>query len=241
MTDLGKPENIKRLAKLSLYHPVIYCDDSTSMQGNRYEHQIELVTRIARIATMIAPDDMDDVDLRFINNDFELTLSAGEIVQVMRGIKASRGTNLGTNLRKKILQPRIYDIIDQPNTSTNPSPFRRPLLVCIITDGHPVPEAQNVLRDEIVMCKRKLEAKGYDPTSVMYCINQVGDSRSAEQFIDALRNEEIEDVVYCTVGQLDTKFEELKENERALESWLLDLMTKPIMQRHPYEYCPHTN
>ena len=233
-TDLGNPENIKRLTQLSLYHPVIYCDDSSSMTlENRYQYLIELVTRIARIATRIVPDDMAGVDLRFINNNSESTLRAKEILQVMRGIKTSPGTNIGTNLRKKILKPLVYDIINQPKTSNNPIPFKRPLLVCIITDGCPRPESPNTLRDEIITCKQKLEAKGYDPTSVMFCINQVGTDHYAERFLDALRSEkEIEEVIYCTVGQLDTKYEELKENERALESWLLHLLTNPIMERH---------
>jgi len=183
-------------------------------EENRYEYLIQLVTRIARIATKIVPDDMAGVDLRFINN------------------------NLASNLRKKILKPLVYDIIDSTVSTTSPIPFKRPLLVCIITDGHPVQECQNALRDEIVTCKRKLEAKGYDPTSVMYCINQVGTDPQAEHFIDALRNEKtIEEVIYCTVGQLDAKYEELKENERALESWLLDLLTKPIMGRHVPVYA----
>lgn len=234
-TDLGKPDNIKRLIRLSLYHPVIYCDDSTSMtQKNRYEYQIQLVMRIARLMTKIVPDDMADVDLRFINNDSQLSLTAGEIQRVMRGIKASRGTEIGASLRKKILKPLVYDIIDEAKTSTNPIPFERPLLVFIFTDGHPAPEGQNVLRDEIITCKQKLEAKGYDPTSVIFCINQVGTSRSAKEFIDSLRNEKvIEEVIYCTVGRLDDKYEELKENERALELWLLDLLTKPISMHRP--------
>ena len=232
-TDLGKPENIKHLTRLSLYHPVIYCDDSTSMsQENRYEYQIQLVTRIARLMTKIVPEDMADVDLRFINNDSQLSLTAGEIQRVMRGIKTSRGTEIGASLRKKILEPLVYDIIDEAKTSTNPIPFERPLLVFILTDGHPAPEGQNVLRDEIITCKQKLEEDGYDPTSVMFCINQVGTSRSAKQFIDSLRNEKlIEEVIYCTVGRLDDKYEELKENERALELWLLDLLTESIMHR----------
>ena len=233
-TDLGESENIKRLTRLSLYHPVIYCDDSTSMTlEDRYEYLIELVTRIARIATRIVPDDMAGVDLRFINNNSASTLRAREILQVMRGIETSPGTDIGTNLRKKILKPLVYDIIDQPKIFNNPIPFKRPLLVCIITDGCPRPEFPNTLRDEIITCKQKLEAKGYDPTSVMFCINQVGTDHSAEEFLDALRDEkEIEEVIYCTVGQLDAKYKELKENERALESWLLHLLTNPIMERH---------
>ena len=232
-TDLGKPENIKRLTQLSLYHTVIYCDDSSSMsEEDRYEYLIQLVTRIARIATKIVPDDMAGVDLRFINNNLASNLSETEVLQTMRKVWPSGVTEIGTNLRRRILQPLVYDIIDS-NTANSPIQFKRPLLVCIITDGHPVQEGRDVLRDEIVTCKRKLEAKGYDPTSVMYCINQVGTDPQAEYFIDALRNEKtIEEVIHCTVGQLDAKYEELKENERALESWLLELLTKPIMGRH---------
>ena len=114
-----------------------------------------------------------------------------------------------------------------------PFPFRRPLLVCIITDGVPQPEPWNVLLDEIVECKTKLKGKGYDPTAVMFCISQVGTGVEATKFIDASRNEkEIEDVIYCTVGHLESRFKELKGNERALESWLLHILTKPIMDRH---------
>jgi hypothetical protein len=107
--------------------------------------------------------------------------------------------------------------------------------VFILTDGHPAPEGQNVLRDEIISCKQMLEAKGYDPTSVLFCINQmpvIGTSRTTKQFIDSLRNEKaIEEETYCTVGRLDDKYEELKENERALELWLLDLLTEAIVHR----------
>lgn len=233
-TDLGKPENIKRLTQLSLYRTVIYCDDSSSMSGeNRYEYLIQLVTRIARIATKIVPDDTG-VDLRFINDDFASELfSDTEVLQAMKRVRPSGVTEIGTNLRMKILKPLVYDVIDSTVSTTSPIPFKRPLLVCIITDGLPIGEDRNALRDEIVTCKRKLEAKGYDPTSVMYCINQVGTDSEAELFIDALRDEKtIEEVIHCTVGQLDAKYEELKENERALESWLLDLLTKPIMGRH---------
>jgi hypothetical protein len=238
-TDLGNPENIKRLTQLSLYRTVIYCDDSSSMSSEkRYEYLIELVTRIARIATKIVPDDVAGVDLRFINNDFASSVSGPEVLQTMKSVWPSGVTEIGTNLRKKILKPLVYDIIDSTVSATSPIPFKRPLLVCIITDGHPVQEDRDALRDEIVTCKRKLEAKGYEPTSIMYCINQVGTDSEAEYFIDALRNEKsIEEVIYCTVGQLDAKYKELKENERALESWLLELLTKPIMGRHVPVYA----
>ncbi|KIM49757.1 hypothetical protein M413DRAFT_6654 [Hebeloma cylindrosporum] len=233
-TDLGKPENIKHITRLSLYHPFIYCDDSSSMgEEDRYEYQTQLVTRIARIATKIVPDDMAGVELRFINNAFNSQVSAQEIEGAVRGAGPDGTTNIGTNLRKKILEPFVYDLINKPVIAGKAFAFRRPLLICIITDGSPYPEPANVLLQEIVECKRRLEDKGYDPTAVMFCISQVGTSVEATQFIEALRNEkEIEDVTYCTVGHLESQFKELKGNERALESWLLHVLTKPIMDRH---------
>ena len=61
---------------------------------DRYEYQIQLVRRIARFMTKIVPDDMGDVDLRFINNDAQLFMTAGEIQRIMRAIKTSRGTEI---------------------------------------------------------------------------------------------------------------------------------------------------
>lgn len=43
-------------------------------------------------------------------------------------------------------------------------------------------------------------------------------------------------MIYCTVGQLDAKSEDskLKENVRTSKSWLLYLLTNPIVERHAY-------
>jgi len=232
-TDLGNPENIKRLTQVSLYRPVIYCDDSGSMKKeNRYESQVELVSRIVRIATLLLPKDDADVDLRFINNSFSSRLPADKMKEAMKKVEPRGGTNIGTSLREKILKPFVYDVISKA-TAAAPIPFSRPLLVCVITDGSPGPETPNVFRDEIVECKKKLEAKGYDPTSVMFCINQIGTSEDATEFLEGLRQEkDIENVIYCTVDQLDVKFKELRENERALESWLLHLLAKSVVERN---------
>lgn len=233
-TDLGKPENIKHLTQLSLYSPFIYCDDSGSMRHeNRFENMTQLVARIARIATKIVPDDMAGVELRFINNPFSEQVTAENIQDAMKRVPAKGQTNIGTNLRSKILEPFVYSKISQPVVAGKPFAFRRPLLVCIITDGVPDPEGTNTLRDEIVFCKKELERYKYDPTAVKFCISQIGTSSEAKEFLNGLRNEEsIKDVIYCTVGELDAEFGKLRDNERALESWLLHVLTKPIMDRH---------
>ena len=230
-TDLSKPENIKRLTRLSLYETIIYCDDSGSMRGSRWDIQKKLVTRIARIATRIVPEDAAGVQLHFINAPSPSTLlkDATELEQAMDKVQPNYGTNIGTNLRSKILEP-VYNCILKA-TPSDPIPLKRPILVCTITDGSPGPENTNTLENMIVECKKKLTEAGYDPTAVMFCVSQLGNDEKAAQFLDGLRsNPRLKEVLYITADRLDEKFQDLAVNERQLDSWLLHLLTKPIME-----------
>ncbi|KAJ3553690.1 hypothetical protein NM688_g3480 [Phlebia brevispora] len=225
-TTLGSEENIKRLTRLSLYHPVIYCDDSGSMEkDDRYKHQQELVKRIARISTKIVPDDCG-VDLRFINDNFaSRNLSAAQIESAVIQVRPNGGTDIGTALRAKILRPLVYHIIDRPDGRLS-----QPLLISIITDGHPAPEAPSVFKDTIVECRKKLVNKGYPATSVMFSISQIGDDRKAGEFLKSLANDDdIGDVIFCTTDRLDAEFKQLRSNEGQLEAWLLKILTSPLM------------
>jgi Mg-chelatase subunit ChlD len=67
-------------------------------------------------------------------------------------------TEIGTYLRKRILEPLVYN---------NPQ-MTRPLFVSIITDGVPSgpkgsPENRNTLRDEIIRCQTWLEENRLPP------------------------------------------------------------------------------
>lgn len=223
---LGKPENLKNLITLSLYHPIIYCDDSGSMStDDRYLKQRDLVSRIARIATKIVPDDFG-VELRFINSRItKSNMTTDEIDQTLQTVSPRGGTKIGTTLKTDILQPFVYDrLADTKN------PFKRPYLVCVITDGEPTNEPQSTFKDAIFECRSTLDNHKYDPTSVMFCVSQIGDDPAAEAFLDALRNDgSIQDVVHSTAEKLDSKFDELRDNESRLEEWILRLLTKPLM------------
>jgi hypothetical protein len=229
-TDLGKPENMERLTRLALYQPVIYCDDSGSMKGDRYKKQVDLVTRIARIATKIVPDGLG-VELRFINANssphLELSnLSSAEIDGAMALVKPAGGTEIGTNLRSKILEPLVYDALE------NGQPLKRPLLVCTITDGCPSGEPVTTLKNMIKECGEKLVEANYEPTAVMFSLSQIGNVKAAAEFLDELRRDrDIKEVLYCTTDQLDSRYEDLKKNEKELEVWLLEMLTKPLMDR----------
>ncbi|KIJ34861.1 hypothetical protein M422DRAFT_782742 [Sphaerobolus stellatus SS14] len=224
-TNLGTPQNIRRLTRLSLYHPVIYCDDSGSMSGSPMETQRQLVSRIALVATKIVPPEFG-LDLYFINRGSFHNLSAWQIESALKNIEPEGGTPIGTNLRNRILLPLVYDVLGGGRR------LERPLLICIITDGCPTYEHKLALKNVIVECRRYIQSMGYNSTAVRFSISQIGNDDDATRFLDELRNDgEIQDIIRCTTDRLDSKYWELRENERELESWLLKVLTNPIMER----------
>jgi hypothetical protein len=194
---------------------------------DRFQNQLALVGRIARIATRIIPDDLVGVDLRFINSAGSDRLDANAIEQAIKAVKPKGGTPIGTNLRSKILEPLVYNALSAGT-------FKRPVFVCVITDGSPSGELPDEFAKAILECKEKLIAAGHHPGSVKFLISQIGDDEFATDFLESLRAEgakgKIE--VHCTADRLDDKFRQLKENERMLETWLLEMLTRPIMERH---------
>ncbi|KAF7792466.1 hypothetical protein EIP86_003505 [Pleurotus ostreatoroseus] len=224
---LSSQENIKRLTQLSLYQPIIYCDDSGSMrQNSRYEIQKDLVKRIARIATRIVPDDIG-VDVRFINADFNKTnLNLDEVNQALTDNgPTGPATRIGSALQDKILKPFVYSYLP---TKT----LQRPLLVCVITDGSPTAEPQETFKNAIVECRRMVADADYPPDAVRFLVSQIGDDAAAKVFLQALNaDRDINDVLHCTTDRLDAEFMKMRQNEDQLESWLLGVLVSPIMNR----------
>lgn len=232
-TDLGLPGNIERLIKISKRHVIILCDDSKSMTlEHRYAYQTELVRRMASVATRILPSRYARVDLRFINHDFRHSVSVAQVQKVMRAVKPSSGSSIGTSLREKVLKHFVYDVIAaDPSLETRPSPalLRRPLLIYIMTDGAPTTEGPGTLLQQIIDCKDYLQSQGYDNRSVLYNIIQIGHDPAATKFINALRSaEEITDLVHCNEGRVDTQYEALWDDERNLDAWMLDVLAAPL-------------
>lgn len=155
-------------------HFVVNIDDSGSMRHpaskelSRWEAQAKLVQRIAQIGTRILPKG-EGVALEFINHTLNngFRMSAEETKNYISGITPAKGagTNIGTNLRAKILEPLVYQKIER---SSPKEMLERPLLVSVITDGQPAPEAENVLVDTIIECRQKLEMAGYPIESTLH-------------------------------------------------------------------------
>lgn len=234
---LKEPENIEHLVKLALYRPIFYCDDSLSMNNkaykdqddspSRYDVQKALVSCMADIATMVAPNNCN-VDLHFINlaEAVRENLPKEPLLDILEGIKPQGQTMLGTVLDRDILAPFVYDTIG--TTSGLP----RPLLICIITDGLPMDKRQNTVRRKITVCRKRLESQGYTPASVMYCISLIGDDPEATKFLDDLRKDsKIRNVLHCTTDRLDERYRELRDNHDKLDEWLLKTLSEPIMMK----------
>ncbi|KAF3059672.1 ankyrin repeat protein [Daldinia childiae] len=235
---LGQPENSDNLIKLALYQPVIYCDDSGSMDPmgnndgeNRMGDQRDLVNRVASICTRIVPDELG-VHLRFINNEPENidNLRMDEIQNIMKQVRPLGCTEIGTQLRNRILQPLLYSQYNE-----NVKSLRRPLFISIITDGIPYgggrsPETRNTLRDEIKKCQEYLLENGLPSRTVVFQISQIGSDKNSKEFLQSLKEENLENV-YITAQQLDSKFRELRKNEKDLEAWLFETLLEPILDK----------
>ncbi|KAI0845402.1 hypothetical protein F5Y00DRAFT_265657 [Daldinia vernicosa] len=237
-STLGQPENSENLIKLALYQPVIYCDDSGSMDPmgnndgeNRIGDQRDLVRRVASICTKIVPDELG-VHLRFINNepDNSDNLRMDEIQNIMDQVRPLGCTEIGTQLRNRILQPLLYSRYNE-----NVKNLKRPLFISIITDGIPYggsrsPETRNTLRDEIKKCQEYLLENGLPSRTVVFQISQIGSDKHSKEFLQSLREENLENV-YITAQQLDSRFRELRDNEKDLEAWLFETLLEPILDK----------
>ncbi|TGJ84332.1 hypothetical protein E0Z10_g4427 [Xylaria hypoxylon] len=254
---LNSPAQIDALAKLALYQPVLYCDDSGSMwnedngpgtnKGDRWQAQIDLVKKMSDITTRAVPN-KGGCHLRFINRDLPTSnnLDEAAIGQIFNNYGRGTGwTPIGTMLRKHVLDQLIYKDLEDGTL------IKRPLLVMCITDGFPTqeramdgvtpgPEDANSNQDadrfrkEIRKCGQLLEAKDYKPEVVRFSISRIGnitdweDKAEADKFWDGLRSDDqIQDVLYMTEDILDEKYK-LKQDQKELEIWLLTTLLAPM-------------
>ncbi|KAF3195323.1 hypothetical protein TWF225_003724 [Orbilia oligospora] len=222
----------KDLARMALYQPVIYCDDSGPMrQGTRRDDLKDLVKIIASVTSKIAPDG-EGVEIRFINHPTAPHYSKpslNAIDSIMAEATWDGWKPIGTNLKEKILEPLIYSKL-----RLNSNALTRPVLICIITAGCPeggfmLEETRDTLRDNIVECGRVLVQHGYHVDAVKFHIAQIGEEEEATEWLHDLRDAGLDHVLYCATERLDDKYRELRRNPRKLEQWLLKELISSIL------------
>ncbi|EHK16896.1 uncharacterized protein TRIVIDRAFT_227738 [Trichoderma virens Gv29-8] len=224
--------NVQDLTRLALYQPVLYCDDSGSMNlDKRIELQADLGERITSLTTRLVPDDTG-IELRFINASYEPRMSKPRsklVNEILLDTPYSGPTEIGINCKAKILEEIVYKPIKEGK-------FDRPVLVSILTDGCPggpdgSSERHDTLKEVIIECGKFLEAHEYNKKVVRFQISQIGYDESAKEFIRSLASDPaLSDVLYCTTRHLDDEFRTLRGNEHRLEQWLLALLMEPILK-----------
>ncbi|KAI8627918.1 hypothetical protein F5Y19DRAFT_440392 [Xylariaceae sp. FL1651] len=246
---LNSPAQLDALAKLALYQPVLYCDDSGSMwdeedgkgTGERWRAQIQLVKRMSEITTRAVPNKRG-CHLRFINWETPdlNNLDDARIDHEITNYSGPWGsTPIGTMLRKHVLDPIIYKDL---NSDT---PFKLPFLILVSTDGYPTREKAmdgdpagqededhnedpDRFRKEIRKCGDSLVQKGYRKDVVKFVISQIGkkisyeeDAQKVKKFLDGLEfDPEIQDVLYRTTDLMDARYEELRDNKKDMDVWV---------------------
>ncbi|KAF4421425.1 hypothetical protein CGGC5_v007019 [Colletotrichum fructicola Nara gc5] len=224
-TKTEDPGEFNEKLRSALYQPIIYCDDSGSMEGNRWTAQTDLVEDIGVLMNSFAPENMG-VHIRFLNrNDGGLDNVRGSDIRGKFNFKPNGSTKLGTGLNEKILKPFVYNILDKEED------FKRPPLIITITDGEPNEEDQNTFANGISTCSQKCSAAYYSPDFVRFLVNQVGDDAKAALFLDGLQNiskeKKYKDLLHVTSDKLDQKYYELRKNKRELNLWLFETILPP--------------
>lgn len=179
-------------------------------EDNRMVRARALVTLMTEVATTLVGDNKG-VHLRFINKDDSTANSLrAQGVEQRMNFAPEGWTEIGTNLKKKILQPMVYDVI-------NTDVLQRPVLVLTITDGVPSKENSNEFRKAIVESKKELKAKNYQKqgmcliplgyyyvlthVAVLFDLSQVGNDPEAVAFIESFDGDSAtSDVLHRTAG-----------------------------------------
>jgi hypothetical protein len=129
-------------------------DANGNVVSTRMEAMRSLVQRMSSIATRLVPDG-SGAHLRFINSDYQGNdLTADQIDSHMQ-FQPSGGTNIGTNLKNKVLDPLVFKKLDKDGK------LDRPFLVLTITDGEPSPEPVDTFKKTIEECGRRLDQNDY--------------------------------------------------------------------------------
>ena len=216
----------QRLAALSLYDIIVFCDDSGSMAFEEYGSRIDdlkmILERISQVATQF---DDDGILIRFFNSSLEGNgiRNAQEVTNLITQVNFSGMTPIGTQLEQKILQPFFFNAVERRQ-------FRKPLLVYIITDGEPSGESRDKL---LQVCNRVLQISqqsGFGPGAVSLQLAQVGKDEGAQRFLSSIDNNSVVKDIVDTTSYYELEAEEVARKGGVLtpELWLIKLMLGAI-------------
>ena len=219
------------LAKLALFDIILYINNSGSMQFEEDGERIhDLRQVLAHVVDVVSLFDSDGFTLRFMNGpkgerELENIKDLATIDRYLSrpGIFHST-TPLGSELKKQILN----DIVAKAQSLTLP----KPVLVITITDGIPVGESKNTLRDAIYHASRGVAATNCGPGAISFQFAQVGNDKNAQEYLSKLDNDpEIGHLIDCTSNYEQESEQMMKANpsvDLTPQLWLLKMLVGAI-------------
>jgi len=215
---IDSPQVMAKAVRTVLYDIALYCDDSLSMtQENRIATQVLFVRRLADI---ILPLRNGAISLRFINAatqpSWDKMKSSSDMEKAVQSCSYTGYTPIGTNMKSKVLEPMLYEPIRNKKY--------KPLLVCVITDGWPYGEPDDLFRQ--VCIEGKQEVAKFNPLlasrGIYYVLNQIGAEQRATTFLEALKNDTtLRGQLYLTSEKLDQQLQ-ANNDPKAQSEWILN-------------------
>ncbi|RAH76785.1 hypothetical protein BO86DRAFT_442395 [Aspergillus japonicus CBS 114.51] len=226
-------QNLLTLAVAQLYTPVLYIDDSGSMNWalggenatgtKRIEAARVLVSELMDILDWVNPEAQagrGTTSIRFINKTVSNAdnLTSTQVKEQMNQLNPSGGTPLGTNLRTKILNPLVYDVINGKKD------LNAPYLILTIGDGAPNSgDTNDTFRNEVASAANFLQANKYSPPAVKFTFSQIGSDAAAEAFRNGLVNNPLpNNTLYVSSDRFDQDYDANKGNPDRLKANLIN-------------------
>lgn len=149
--------------------------------GTRIDDLKLMLDRIANAATLF---DEDGISIRFMNSNPPPQLtdnirSEQQINQLMQSVQFKGLTPMGTELRKKVVDPLIL-------SKARAGQLRKPVLVIMITDGQPGGEPREALSQTLDYTFGELSRTPLGQKGAAFQFCQVGRDQHAQEFLGKL-------------------------------------------------------
>ncbi|KAG6806938.1 hypothetical protein H0H92_009516 [Tricholoma furcatifolium] len=188
--QLDGPRPTSMAEYLRTYHIFFVIDDSGSMKGERWA---ETRNALLEIAEQALEQNVDEIDLRFFNNQgiYRGIKGKSVIEAIFNVVKPSGYTPTGAALFS-VLDEHISRLDKAVNTTEYST--IKPLNIIVLTDGVPTDKPQDVLVEAIA----RMRAAKHDPNAVGVQIIQIGNDREATPALKQLMSGDIARGAYST-------------------------------------------
>lgn len=180
-------------------------DDSGSMKfyedGSRIDDLKLILSRVVNAAMLF---DEDGISIRFINwsppvssaQILDNVKSEQDLERIISQVQFSGTTEVGTELRKKVIDPLVRAKIRGPG-------LQKPVLIITITDGKPEGEPRHTLFETISNISGELASlPRYGKGAISFQFAQVGNDEQARVFLAELdKDPQVGPLVDCTSSE----------------------------------------